>query len=237
MSYVIIGNSASGISAVTAIRECDKDGKITVISDEPHLNYSRPLISYLLSKKVTLDEMFYRGEDFYRGNKVTLILNSKVTKLNLRKKEVILADNQKIHFDSLLIAAGGVPVIPEIKGLNSEGVFTFTTLADAQNIENYIKTNGVKKALVIGGGLIGLKATEALIELKIKVTIVELADRVLSATFDKKASSIIEDVLRKNGCKIAVNNTVMEIMSVDSSKKSTAVKVREVLLKDGKISG
>ena len=227
MNYVIIGNSASGIAAIEAIREYDGKNKITVISDEPYTNYSRPLISYFLGKKVSLESVSFQEKDFYKDNKVDLILNNKATKLDLKKKYVILADRRKISFDKLLITTGGTPIVPEIKGRNFNGVFSFTTLSDAQKIEKYIKTNKVKKAVVLGGGLIGLKATEALIELKIKVTIVELADRILSATFDKKASAIIEAALEKIGCKSITNNTIAEIKGKNS-------KVKEVILKDKK---
>ncbi len=227
LHYVIIGNSASGISAAEAIRECGEKGKVTIISDEPDINYSRPLISYLLSGKITLDNVCYRQKDFFKDNRIELILNRKAAKLNLKRKTVILANNREIHFDKLLIAAGGVPFIPEIKGLNSEGTFTFTRLADALSIKDYIEVNKVKEAVVIGGGLIGLKAVEALTELKIRVVIVELADRILSAAFDKKASSIIENALRKKGCKLIANNTVVEI-------NGTNKKVNEVILKDKK---
>jgi NAD(P)H-nitrite reductase large subunit len=245
MRHVIIGNSAGGIAAIEAIRECDKKGEITVISDEPrisvrgkpHINYSRPLISYLLGEKVTLDKMPYRGEDFYKDNRIELILNRRATKLNLKKKEVVLAGDRKLPFDKLLIATGGMPVIPEIKGLNSGGVFTFTKLADARNIKDYIRINEVKEAVVVGGGLIGLKATEALMELKIKVVIVELADRVLSATFDRKASSIIENALGKKGCELIANNTIVEINPVPASRsgvKNKNERVEGVILRDGK---
>jgi len=237
MRYVIIGNSASGIAAIEAIRESDKKGKITVISDEPHFNYSRPLISYLLGKKVPFEMKPYREKDFYKDNKVKLILNKKATKLDLKQKVVVLTGKQRIHFDKLLIATGGTPIIPEIKGSNLGGVFTFTKLADVEKIERYIKANKVKGAVIIGGGLIGLKATEALIELGIKVTIVELADRILSATFDKKASSIIEAALEKIGCKLITNNTVVEMKG--KNKKACPVRnrrfsngVKEVILKN-----
>ena len=230
MNYMIIGNSASGIAAIEAIREYDKKGKITVISDEPHFNYSRPLISYYLGKKVSLEGMSFQGEDFYKDNKVDLILNKKVAKLEPKKKCVILSDKYKMPFDKLLIAAGGTPIVPEIKGADLEGVFAFTKLDDARNIERYIKANKVKRAIVLGGGLIGLKATEALIELKIKVTIVELADRILSANFDKKASDTIERALERIGCKLITNNTLVEI-------KGKNGKLKEVILRSKKSIG
>lgn len=227
MNYVIIGNSGSGVAAVEGIREYDKRSKITVISDEPYFNYSRPLISYLLGKKVTVEKMAYREKNFYNTNRVDLILDNRATKLDLKKKYVILADSQKIPFEKLLITTGGAPIIPEIKGRNLNGVFTFTKLADVRRIEKYIKANKIKKAVVLGGGLIGLKATEALIELKIKVAIVELTDRILSATFDRKASSIIEAALKKIGCNVITNNTVVEM-------KGKNRKIKEVILKDKK---
>ncbi len=234
VNYVIIGNSASGTAAIQAIRECDKKNKITVISDEPHFNYSRPLISYLLGKKVDVDRISYCGKDFYKDNKVELILNRNAKRLGLKTKHVILSDRRKIPFNKLLIAAGGTPVIPKVKGLGSDGVFTFTKLSDAQNIQSYIKKNKVKEAVVVGGGLIGLKATDALIELKIKVTIVELADRVLSTTFDSKASSIIAAALEKKGCRLVTNNTIIEIRSQESQIKKVNhnSNVKSVILED-----
>lgn len=226
-NYVIIGNSAAGIAAVEAIRQNDRKGRLTVISDEPYLNYSRPLISYLLGRKVTPAAMSYRRKDFYKDNGVNLILNKRAVKLELKKKEVSLADKRVIHFDKLLMAAGGTPIIPDIKGSNLAGVFTLTRLEDAEKIEKYIIANKVKKAIIIGGGLIGLKATEALMDLKIEVTIVELADRILSGTFDRKASAIIESALKKMGGRLISRNTVVEI-------KGREKRVKEVVLKDKK---
>jgi len=227
MRYVIIGNSASGIAAIEAIRECDKQGRITVISDESYFNYSRPLISYLLGKKINREALPYRSKEFYKQNRIDLLLNKKATGLDLRNKDVLIG-KERIKFDKLLIAVGGTPFIPKIKNSNINGVFTFTKLADAERIEKYVKANKAKQAVAIGGGLIGLKATEGLVELGIKVTIVELADRILSSTFDKKASGIIEHALEKIGCKLITSNTVEKFTNSQSHK------VTAVILKDKK---
>ena len=90
MNYVIIGNSAAGIAACEAIREQDNKGRITIISDEINLNYSRPLISYLLGKKISRKDLLYRSKDFYQENQAGLILNRKVITLDLKQKKVIL---------------------------------------------------------------------------------------------------------------------------------------------------
>lgn len=223
--YVIIGNGVASIAAVEAIRNQDEDGKITIISDEPHLAYSRPLISYLLAGKVSEESMPYRDRDFYEKNKVETLLGKKAIALNPKKKLVTLADKRKISFDKLLIATGGTSIFPDVRGKDLEGVFTFTKWGDVKRIREYIDKNKVKKVVLVGGGLIGLKTVEGLMELKMKVSIVELADRILGATFDKKASDLIESRLKKMGCKVITKNTVAKVRG---RKKAAGV-----ILKDG----
>ncbi|MFA5363211.1 MAG: FAD-dependent oxidoreductase [Candidatus Omnitrophota bacterium] len=225
--YVIVGNSTAGVAAIEAIRSIDRAGVITVVSDEPYLNYSRPLISYFLAGKVSKDKLSFRGKDFYESNEIRLILDTKAVRIDTEKKELVCSGNKKVPFDKLLLAAGGVPIIPPLNGRDLAGVFTFTKLSDAEAIEKYVRSHSVKKAVVIGGGLIGLKATEALVALHMSVTIVELADRVLSAAFDKTASSIIEHALEKVNCRVSVNNTVEEIEGRAGEVKGVIFKNKE----------
>jgi NAD(P)H-nitrite reductase large subunit len=159
MNYVIVGNGPAGTSAVEALREVDGKGKITLISEEGIVNYSKPLITYLLGKKVRKDQIALRQENFYTHNHVQLILKKKAQKLDVAKKEVTLNQREKVPFDKLLIATGGLPISLPIEGRDSYGVFTFTTLQDAEELSRFIRTTGVESAVVIGGGLIGLKAT------------------------------------------------------------------------------
>jgi len=228
VKYLIIGNSVSAVAAIEGIRGQDKEGEITVISNEPYYNYSRPLISYFLGEKVLLKDMPFRSKDFYEKNKVKLILNVNADRVDTKKKYVVLSDKRKLNFDKLLIASGGAPIVSEIKNSDSDSVFTFTNLNDAVKLKKYIKTKKVKKAAVLGGGLIGLKVTEALIELGVKVTIIELADRILAASFDKKASNIIQKALEKIGCGLITNNTVSEIIKEKNGK------IKKLVLKNKK---
>lgn len=223
MNYVIIGNGPAATSAIIAIRETDPSSPITLISDEPYTNYSRPLISYLLAKKIEAKRMPYLPDTFYKTNKVKLILNNPASRLDIKNNQVTLSDKKKIPFDKLLIATGTTPIIPRMKGAQLTGVFTFTKLQDAENVAQYVEANEVKEAVVIGGGLIGLKATEGLMGLSVKVTIVELADRILSATFDKKASQIIKNALEKQGCSVITKNTVTEIQGNHNQVKSVVL--------------
>lgn len=225
--YLIIGNSAAAIGAIEAIRQKDKKGKIVLISDELYPAYSRPLISYLLAGKVSEEKMFYRAQSFYEENEVEAFLGEQVIRVFPSGKKVKLRNGKRISFTQLLIATGGKSIVPEVKGGNLKGIFTFITWDDAKRIKAFIDKNKVQKATVIGGGLIGLKAAEALIDLGMKVTIVELADRVLSATFDREASAIIETALKEVNCRLIARNTVENIQG----KKG---KVNSILLRDKK---
>ncbi len=226
MNYIIIGNSAAAIGAVEAIRKNDKENPIKIISEEEYTVYSRPLISYLLAGKVTTKRMYFRGEDFYEKNKVIKILGHKAIGINCDQRYVSLENKEMIKFDKLLISTGGKPIIPGIKGLKNERVFGFTTWSDVDKIAKISRE--VKEGVVIGGGMIGIKAAEALCEIGIKVTIVELADTVLSRALDKEASQIIQNQLKEAGVDIITGSEVSEVIGKGSEV------VEGVILKDGR---
>jgi len=120
-----------------------------------------------------------------------------------------------------------VPIVPDIPGKDLKGVFTFTKWSDVREIKRFTKRSSARDVLVVGGGLIGLKSVEALMELGMKITVVELADRILSATFDRTASRILEGKLRESSVEIITENTVQKIKGYRS-------RVRSALLMDGR---
>jgi len=188
IKYLIIGNSAGGIGAVEAVRELDGVGTMVIISDEPHPAYSRPLISEYLAERCPLGRMLFRPPDFYEKNSVETILGQKVVRLNIKEHFVKLEDERRINWEKLLLATGGLPIMPEIEGINLKGVFTFTTLDNAKAINQFLSHFGRKvRAVVIGGGLIGVSVTEALVKRGVEVTIVEMKERVLNTILDEEA--------------------------------------------------
>lgn len=215
--YLIIGNSAGGIGAVEAIREIDKDGTIAIISDEKHHVYGRPLISYYLANEIAYDKIFYRPIDFYKKKSIDTILGKKVTKINFDDNSVILDDGESIGFEKLLIATGGEPFVPPIKGLDDYGFFNFITLDDSIKIRDILASREIDTAVVLGGGLIGLKAAEALTERGIKVKVIELADRVLSPVLDEQSSAIIQRVVEEKGVEVNTKCTIAEVVGKNGS--------------------
>jgi NAD(P)H-nitrite reductase large subunit len=225
MGIVIIGNSAAAIGAIEAVRRTDRVIPITVISDEPYPVYSRPLISYFLTGELKSEQIFYRPKNFYERNGIQTLLGRRAVKVDFNRKTVKLENGEKVSYRRLLIATGGTPFIPKIEGLDKTGTYTFTKLDDAKKISSVLKE--IQKAVVIGGGLIGLKAAEALKKRKIDVTVVELADYILSLTLDETAASILEKALKKEGIHLITSNTVEAILGDGT--------VESVRLADGKI--
>ena len=226
VKYLIIGNSAGGIGAAEAIREVDKAGLILIISDEPYLAYSRPLISKYLAERCPLEKMLFRPTDFYEKNNIRTFLGRKVERLNIDEHAIELENREKITWEKLLLATGGLPIVPQIEGIGKRGVFTFTTLNDARAIDKSL--NRAVRAVVIGGGLIGVSVTEALVKRGIEVTVVEMKERILNTLLDEEASALEEETLRQAGVRIVTGHTVAEISG--GSAKGEAVS--EVTLDD-----
>jgi NAD(P)H-nitrite reductase large subunit len=210
MEYVIIGNSAAAIGAVEGIRKVDADNPITIIAAEPYHTYSRPLISYYLAGKVSEDKMYYRPRDYYEKYGVNFRGGVAASGIDVEQKKVILADGTEVSYDKLLIATGGKPFIPPMEGLNKEHIYTFQKWDDVKAIGQVARIG--KKAVIIGAGLIGMKAAEALYYAGVDVTVVELANRVLSSILDEKAASIVQDVMEEHGIKFVLNTTVSRIL-------------------------
>jgi NAD(P)H-nitrite reductase large subunit len=215
VKYLIIGNSAGGIGAAEAIRELDKAGKITIVSDEPYPAYSRPLISEYLAEGRPLERMLFRPADFYKENNIQTALGRRVERLDISARTVELDDGRKISWGRLLLATGGLPIVPRMDGGEREGVFSFTKLDDAKAIDQFLGEYPERKlrAMVIGGGLIGVSAAEALVKRGLEVTIVEMKERILNTILDEEASALEAESLNQAGVEIITGHTVAKITS------------------------
>ena len=226
--YVIIGGSAGGIGAVEAIREVDPMGELTVISEEPFPQYSRPMISEYISREATLETMKYRGDQFWKKNNVQTLTGRTAVNIDFTKKQVELEGGTKVDFEKLLIATGGRPFVPRMEGGEKDGVFTFTELSSAKGLESKLEQS--KSAVVIGGGLIGVSAAEALVKRGINVILVELEEHILNLILDDKASEIAEKVLSEAGVTVITGQTVQRILG----RKDNEGSVGGVVMTDGK---
>ena len=218
MKYVIIGNAAAGIGTVEGIREYDKDGEILIISDEKYDTYSRPLISYWLKEAVTEENMRYRNADFYEKNNVKTMLDTKVIAIDPDKKEVVIEGGENVPYDKLMVATGSKPFVPPMQGMEKIAKkFSFMKKDDAKAVKEAVFDGA--RVLIVGAGLIGLKAAEALEHYNAKMTVVDLANRILPSILDEAASEIMQKHIESKGVRVILNTSVSEF-SENSAKLS-----------------
>lgn len=224
MRYVIIGGSFAAVGAIEGIRSADADGMITVIAGEAFPPYSRPLISYYLANKTGDERLWYREDRFLADNKV-VVLNKRAATIDENQRTIRLDDGSTLNWDRLLLAVGGKPLLFDLFAKGRPNVIGFYTMEDALKIKAITREG--TRAVVIGAGLVGLKAAEALNAMKATVTVVDVAAHVLSATLDDEASAMLEAHLLRSGitCKLGVK--VSEVIG--------QVEANHVLLENGEI--
>jgi NAD(P)H-nitrite reductase large subunit len=217
--YLIIGNSAGGVGAGEAIRQVDKEGALTIVSDESYPAYSRPLISKYLARERTVEGILFRPPDFYDQNNILFLPGKTVAHLEPDVRIAWLEDNEQIAWEELLLAVGGKPIFPKMKGSDKRGVFTFITLDDAKAVDRFL--DNARKAVVIGGGLIGISVTEALVKRGVDVIVVEMKERILNTILDQQASLMAEKILKQAGVKIVTGHTVVDVNGRESVQGAT----------------
>jgi nitrite reductase (NADH) large subunit len=224
--YVIIGASAAGMAAAQVLAEKDPAGRVTLFSEEPDQPYFRPLIPYLISGKKSADQMAMAGSGPYQAGGFEVRLGSRVEAIDPKEQQVTLASGETFPFDSLLIATGSRPYLPtDIEGLGQEGVYALRTLADAMAMS--ARAEQAKAAVLLGGGLLNLKAAFPLLERGLKVTLVVQSPEVLSRLMDPADSGMIRAALLKAGLHIETGLRATRILGNGQG-------VRGVLLDDGR---
>lgn len=205
--YVIIGNGVAAVGCIEGIRSVDKETKITVISEENHAVYCRPLISYYLENKTDAERMNYRSTDFYEAMGCDVLYGRKAVRIDTASNSILLDDSQKLSYSSVCVATGSSPFVPPMDGLEKvENKFSFMTLDDTLALEKAITKES--KVFIVGAGLIGLKCAEGLHGRVADITVCDLADRVLSSILDKDCAAIMQNHMEANGIHFLLGDSV-----------------------------
>ena len=207
--YVILGNSAAGLTAIDAIRQRDKTGAITLISKEPDPAYSRVALPYILSKEKDLKQITLQEPEYFRANNVETIIGTGVATLDAKNK-LTLEGGRALSYDKLLIATGSASRVPPVEGIEDADVCYHWTLADTRKLEEQMAR--AKTCFVIGAGFITLLTVSALIKAApLKYTVVEIADQVMPQLLDKTGGDALERGMREKGIAVLLGDSVTSI--------------------------
>ncbi len=223
---VLIGNGMAGVRALEELfKHNTTDGSgsdlydITVIGAEPHPNYNRIMLSPVLAGEQTIDDIVLNSLEWYEENNITLVTGDAATEISRVKKSVITESGNEYPYDRLLIATGSNPFIIPVPGADKDGVLGFRDIHDVDVMVQ--AANDYKKAVVIGGGLLGLEAANGLMKQGMDVTVVHLLDSLMERQLDKPASALLKASLEERGMKFLMEASTAEIVG---DKRVTSVK-------------
>jgi len=227
--YVVVGNGVAAVGCIEGIRNADADGEITVLSEEKHEVYCRPLISYYLEGKTDLSRMRYRGEDFYEKMRCQVLYGRKAVRILKDTREAELDDGSRVPYTELCLATGSTPFVPPFAGLDSvKKQYSFMTLDDALALEQGV--NPQSRVLIVGAGLIGLKCAEGLAGRVASIAVCDLADRVLSSILDTECAAMMQKHLEAHGIRFYLNDSAARFEENTAVMNSGAVVPFDVLV-------
>ncbi len=199
-SLVVIGNGMAGMRTVEHLIERAPDlYDITVFGAEPYGNYNRVLLSPVLAGEMSVDDIMLNPERWYAEHGITLRKGETVEAIDRRRREVVTVAGERVAYDRLLIATGSTPIILPVPGIDLPGVCTFRDILDVNGMVEAAATH--RKAVVIGGGLLGLEAANGLNKRGMDVTVVHLVDSLIERQLDPPAAALLRETLEARGLK------------------------------------
>ncbi|MDO4269007.1 MAG: FAD-dependent oxidoreductase, partial [Eubacteriales bacterium] len=218
--YAIIGNGAAGLNAAKAIRERDKTGSIYMISNEEYPAYNRPMLTKSLVAGLDAEQIAVQDASWYEENNVCQILGKSVTSIDTKQKEIHTADGAKFKYDKLIYALGSECFIPPIPGSEQPEVIAIRRLSDTQKVTELLEQT--KEAVVIGGGVLGLEAAWELKKAHCKVTVLELAPRIMGRQLDAAAGEMLKSISEAQGIAI---HTGVQIAAIEGEGHVSGVRL------------
>ncbi len=221
---VLVGNGMAGVRTLEELLKIAPDKyDITVFGAEPYGNYNRIMLSPLLAGEKTIDDIMLNDEQWYIDNDITLYKGKQVTEIDRARRRVVAMDGTTADYDRLLLATGSRPFMIPVPGNDRDGVIAFR---DVHDVETMLQAaRDYQKAVVIGGGLLGLEAANGLMKQGMEVTVVHLLDSLMERQLDKPAAALLKASLQERGMNFLMEAATEEIIGNG--------RVRGVRFKDG----
>jgi nitrite reductase (NADH) large subunit len=223
---VIIGN---GMAATRLVEELDRQARgryaIAVIGDEPRLAYNRVLLSSVLAREVSKADVELRSADWWRRRGVTLLYGHRAVSIDPDISRVKLANGATLPFTKLVLATGSRAARLRVPGMDLPGVMTFRDLGDVTGIEKAVMPGS--RAVVIGGGLLGLEAAYGLAKAGVQVSVVHLMDRLMERQLDMRAPAMLKQAVEAKG--ITVH------LGAETARVAGTQRAEGIVLQDGRM--
>ncbi len=198
---VLVGNGMAGMRMIDEVLARDRDRfEIEVIGAEPHPNYNRILLSSVLAGEKEINEIVLHSRDWYEKSGINLTTGEAVVTLDPDARTVTAASGRTIAYDKLVLATGSRPIVPPVPGLELPGVCAFRNIADLELMRRASRRGG--RAVVVGGGLLGLEAAFGLRRRGMAVTVLHLMQTLMERQLDEAAGLLLQRDLEKSGVSV-----------------------------------
>lgn len=228
-NLIVIGGGQAAVSIIAKLRALGDDRPITLVSEEPVAPYQRPPLSkkYLLGE-MDLARLLIRPERWYGDNGVTLRLGVRVDRIDRVKRAVVLSDGDRLDYGRLALTTGSTPrVLPPAIGGDLEGVFTVRSLEDVDAMARDFLPD--RSILVVGGGYIGLEAAAVASKLGLRVTVLEMAERILQRVAAPETSDYFRALHEANGVRIRESTGLKRLIGAGDRVIGAELETGEVL--------
>ena len=224
MNVIIIGGGAGGLSTASNIRKYDDDAQITVITRDKNVAYSPCAIPYVLSGDVrNFDDIIMHQPEEYLERGIKVLTEAEVLEIDKDQKTIkyILTQDKmryerELGYDYLVMATGGAPFIPPVKGANLKGVFTIRTINDGLKIKEWAEKS--RKAVVVGAGLIGLETAYGLKKMGLDVVVAEMVSQIVPRLLDPSMARLVQNYLEKEGIRVILGRSIEKIIGSESTE-------------------
>lgn len=223
-TIVIIGSSIAGLSAAEAARQQSPQSRILILSEDRYPPYFRQRLAEILTDRDRAEKLYLHEGKWYEDRNLELLLNHKVTGINTDTKTVLIENGDELPYDKLILASGSASFVPPMPGAHLNGVTTLWSMQDALDIEERLKT--AKRGIVIGGGLLGLEAANAMHARGLQTLILERLPRLMMKQLDTRSSELFLEQVKSEGTQVTTQAYVKEIYG-DADGKVLGVRLED----------
>lgn len=225
MDILVIGGVAAGTKTAAKLKREHRDYNVTIITMGKDISYAGCGLPYYVGGVIENKESLIVNtpENFEKLTQVKVITNTEALKINrdskiVSTKNVVTNEEKEFKYDKLVIATGADPIKPNLDGINLKGVYYVRTPEDAIKLRDIIENDEIKRAVVVGGGFIGLEIAENLLENNIKTTVIDASESIPPG-FDKEISLYLQEKLIDNGIMVLTNEKVVSIIGDEKVSK------------------
>ena len=227
---LVVGGGHAGANTAFALRKDGFEGEITIISDESYLPYHRPPLSKdFLKQNIAIEKLNFKSADFYKEQKININLNTRIDAIDL-ESNLVKTKDASFEFNYLVFATGASPRILQMENADSKNLFYLRQISDVLSLHKQI--TAAKEIILIGGGYIGLEVASAMIELGLKVTILEAEERILKRVTSPEVSKFYNDFHSNKGVEVICNAKVNNLNAENQMIHSVSLESGENLAAD-----